>query len=206
MEKLKGFYVEDICEEDKETFGLIIARQSIETIMNNSVYHSDLHRGNIIFIKEKDENDEIVYKVGLIDFGILGRLNEAERVTLSSFYLSLGMGMYNDVVNTLIYTLSNKELLEKMDNDDRNEMIDELTKITRNACNSIQGFGANELSQINRILTTNGLTLSPIFCRIELALAMNVNVSRSVETKERSFTSYLQQIAKEKMNMDIYDV
>lgn len=201
MEKIKGCCIEEIDENDKEVYGLILARQSVETIMNNSVYHGDLHRGNILFIKE-DNN----YKIGLLDYGILGRLNEHEQITLSSFYLSLGMGMYEDVVNTLITSLSNKKLLENMENDKRTQMIDELTKITRQACESTEGFGVNQLSKINQILINNGLTLPPIFCRIELALAMNVTVSRSLETNKRNFMSYLQQVIQEKMNLDIYDV
>ena len=167
MEKIKGCCIEEIDENDKEIYGLILARQSVETIMNNSVYHGDLHRGNILFIKE-DNN----YKIGLLDYGILGRLNEHEQITLSSF-VSL-IVMYEDVVNTLITSLSNKKLLENMENDKRTQMIDELTKITRQACESTEGFGVNQLSKINQILIINGLTLPPILSyRVSISYECN---------------------------------
>ena len=51
----------------------------------DDVYHADLHRGNILFIEGNDG------EAWIIDFGIMGRLSESEKLTLSSFFISLGM-------------------------------------------------------------------------------------------------------------------
>lgn len=201
MERLRGKRIDDVKQDEKETYGLLLAEHVFDAIATNGIYHGDLHRGNILFM-----DDDGTKKLGLIDYGILGRLNDAEQLTLSSFYLSLGTGNYEDVVTTLLGTLANKDTLDAMDSTQRTAVTDQLIGIAEDACTGKEGFGPKHLRLINDIFAKNGLQLAPVFCRIELAMAMNASVSKSLETKTRNFMCYLQEAIRSKMDLNVYDV
>lgn len=201
MERIEGRRVEELEEQEKEEYGVLLAKQSISAIMSDGLYHGDLHRGNILFLKQDN-----VKQLGIIDFGIVGRLDETERLTLTSFYLSLGVRNYEDVVNSLIGSLTNKDILDAMDEGKRTSVVRQLVDIAEEACDSRHGFGPRHMAEINKVFVKNGMELAPIFCRIELALAMNATVSKSLETKNKTFMTYMHEALCSKFDMSIYDV
>lgn len=74
MEYIDGYKMNEIIEEDYEGFAKQVMKFGFVTTMVHGVTHGDLHSGNILFIK--DENDEkYKYKIGVIDFGIIYQLD-----------------------------------------------------------------------------------------------------------------------------------
>ena len=213
MEMLEGRWLEEVRDDEKEAYGLLLAEQAVDAIMTDGVYHADLHRGNVLFMGDGDANRDHAEdsttgkpRIGLIDFGIVGRLTESEKLTMSSFYLNLGFGEYEDVVKTLVGTLTNKDALAEMDKLQYNAMFNELVSLTRDACTSKVGFTPRHMKKINGIFTRNGLQLAPVFCRIEMALAMNASVSKFLETSDRNFMDYIQSVIKSRIRIEDYDV
>jgi len=202
MERLSGKKLDDVSPEDNEVYGTLVAQQCVDSIIQDGVYHADLHRGNILFIEEEDG----AKKLGLLDFGIMGRLSESEKLTLSSFFVSLGMGNYDDVVNSLLGTIVNADAFAAMNPIERKRIISDLVTLTEDACASKDGFTPQHMRQINDVFTQQELQLAPVFCRIELALAMNMSVSKTLETKEKNYMSYLRSVIKDKMDLSAYDV
>lgn len=201
MEKICGRRINELHEDEKEQYGLMIARNTIDSMMIDGLYHGDLHRGNILFLEEQN-----VKRIGVIDFGIIGRLNECERLTISSFFLSLGMKNYEDVINSMMGLNSNKEIIKKMEKDKYDEMISELIDITEMACMSRDGFSSKEITKINNILVNNDLLLDPIFYIIEMSIAMSITVCKELDTKHKNFMSYLQEVIQEKIDISLFDV
>jgi predicted unusual protein kinase regulating ubiquinone biosynthesis (AarF/ABC1/UbiB family) len=70
MEYIEGKKINQIKEEDYESFAKLIIKFGIVTTIVHGVVHGDLHSGNVLFIK--DENDsKYPHKIGVIDFGII---------------------------------------------------------------------------------------------------------------------------------------
>ena len=70
MEYIDGMKMNEILEEDYEGFAKQVIKFGFVTTMVHGITHGDLHSGNILFIK--DENDEkYKYKICVIDFGII---------------------------------------------------------------------------------------------------------------------------------------
>ena len=70
MEYIDGMKMNEILEEDYEGFAKQVIKFGFVTTMVHGITHGDLHSGNILFIK--DENDEkYKYKICVIDFGIV---------------------------------------------------------------------------------------------------------------------------------------
>lgn len=70
MEYINGMSINKVLEPDYEAFAKQVLKFGIVTTLIHGVSHGDLHSGNVLFIK--DENDEkYKYKVGILDFGII---------------------------------------------------------------------------------------------------------------------------------------
>jgi predicted unusual protein kinase regulating ubiquinone biosynthesis (AarF/ABC1/UbiB family) len=70
MDYIDGLPINKILESDYESFAKQVLKFGLVTTLIHGVSHGDLHSGNVLFIK--DENDEkYKYKVGVLDFGII---------------------------------------------------------------------------------------------------------------------------------------
>jgi predicted unusual protein kinase regulating ubiquinone biosynthesis (AarF/ABC1/UbiB family) len=70
MERIDGMKINAIKEEDYESFAKLVVKFGIVTTIIHGVSHGDLHAGNILFIKDKNDT-EYPHKIGVIDFGII---------------------------------------------------------------------------------------------------------------------------------------
>ena len=202
MEYLEGKRVEEIEDKDKEEFGYILAKQAVNSIMNSGIYHGDLHRGNILFRENEDGKKQIC----LLDFGIVGRLTEQDRLTISSFYMSLGLRRYDDAVDTIICSLTNKEVFDALSEAEQDSLVRQLESIASTCCETSVGFGPHEIGEINRVLASHNLYLAPVFCKIEMALAMNASVSKALETEDTNITTHIRRIIGETVDVSLFDV
>ena len=70
MEQIDGVSINQVTKEDYEGFAKQVLKFGFVTTLLHGVTHGDLHSGNILFIK--DENDQKhKYKIGVLDFGII---------------------------------------------------------------------------------------------------------------------------------------
>jgi len=70
MDYIDGMPINKVLESDYEIFAKQVLKFGLVTTLIHGVSHGDLHSGNVLFIK--DENDEkYKYKVGVLDFGII---------------------------------------------------------------------------------------------------------------------------------------
>lgn len=86
MEKFEGIRVNDLEALDRAGINrkLIVhtgARAFFKTVMIDGLFHGDLHGGNLFILPGN--------KLGIIDFGIVGRLSEKSRDQLASMVMSL---------------------------------------------------------------------------------------------------------------------
>jgi hypothetical protein len=70
MEYIEGIKINQIQKEDYEGFAKQVMKFGFVTTIVHGVTHGDLHGGNILFIKDKND-EKYPYKIGVIDFGII---------------------------------------------------------------------------------------------------------------------------------------
>lgn len=75
MEYITGHKITENTIEENTIYLDIIHKLIFSSYFIKEKFHADLHLGNIFFIKENNENNEIQYKLGLIDFGLVGNIN-----------------------------------------------------------------------------------------------------------------------------------
>jgi len=74
MEYIDGIKLNEIKEEDYDGFAKQVMKFGFVTTIIHGVTHGDLHSGNILFIKDENDN-KYKYKIGVIDFGIIYELD-----------------------------------------------------------------------------------------------------------------------------------
>lgn len=203
MERLYGKTVELLEEREKQDYAYLFAKFSVLSVIADGVYHGDLHRGNILFMRG-DIGESIL---GIYDFGIVGRLNNHEKNNLTDFYFYLGQKEYRSSVEVLLKDLISSNKLTSLTEDEYNELVTKLEKITeRSQDEHASGFGANEIIEINYYLANYGLCLAPEFCRIELSMAMSGGIAHSLETEGHNHMYYFNKAIYDILDIDIFDV
>jgi predicted unusual protein kinase regulating ubiquinone biosynthesis (AarF/ABC1/UbiB family) len=90
MELLEGVSIQDVAQEDYDIYAKLIVKYGFVSLLLHGVTHGDLHGGNILFIKTKQENTlHHVYQLGIIDFGIVLRLHEKFKNSLLEIFIHL---------------------------------------------------------------------------------------------------------------------
>ena len=209
MEYIEGERLENICADDKDIYSKMLSRFNIKSVFYDSIYHADLHSGNIIFMKEKvPQSEEHILKIGIIDYGIIGKLTREEQNIFFNFFKILVSRNYEKLAKYIVNYLS--EPVEKGEKGEKSIKLIKNKKLTIND-KIIKGvydicyntlnlkqlfFGAEEIYEINKILKTEGLTFCKFFCRVELAIAISENVCNTL-CKDKTYFEQLMTAFKE---------
>lgn len=87
MEYIDGKTIQNIDKEDYDAYAKQVVKFVLVTLFMHGICHGDLHVGNILFIK--DQNDEkYPYKIGILDFGIVYKI---EKTRDAFFYIFSNM-------------------------------------------------------------------------------------------------------------------
>jgi predicted unusual protein kinase regulating ubiquinone biosynthesis (AarF/ABC1/UbiB family) len=70
MDYIDGIPINKVLEEDYYNFAKQVIKCGIVTTLIHGVSHGDLHSGNVLFIKD-DDDEKYKYKIGVLDFGII---------------------------------------------------------------------------------------------------------------------------------------
>ena len=89
MEYIEGNTFSNIDEKDYEIYAKQIFTFVFSSILVKGTIHGDLHCGNILFIKEKGEKEEPIYKLGIIDFGLVYKLDEQFKNKFSELFVDI---------------------------------------------------------------------------------------------------------------------
>lgn len=98
MERLFGTKVGDALvprsQEDGESFADLVIGGFLSTALRDGVFHGDGHAGNMLLLPDG--------RLGLLDFGIMGRLSDSDRAAVSRFLHAIFDGRYDDVIAGII--------------------------------------------------------------------------------------------------------
>lgn len=112
MDYIDGKYLNELEEQELNEYFKYFVKFIVKSIFVKNIFHSDLHQGNILFTKKVNSYNKIVYKIGIIDFGMILKLNVDE---VNFAYLWL-MGIYSDQFHNLIdfiKNINNKDMIFK---------------------------------------------------------------------------------------------
>jgi hypothetical protein len=217
MEFIEGKKLDEIEYCDSDKFGIILASFNVKAAFCNSLFHGDLHPGNILFIKEKLDNETYKYKIGILDFGIIGNLTRHDQELLFNAVKLLYQKKYKKLIqfiltdmtesmieNRILNDTKAKAKAKAKDNKDNTNYYFHLTEEQRvNLCTElhtviveyatpeIKFLGVTEMYNINFILNSYGLTFKRTLYKLFITLA----IMDSIGTQLGKQMSYIQHLA-----------
>jgi predicted unusual protein kinase regulating ubiquinone biosynthesis (AarF/ABC1/UbiB family) len=197
MEFINGLKITEIAPEDNDRFGKILASFSVKAAFCNSIYHGDLHPGNILFIKDASAAASAAaaasYKIGLLDYGIIGRLSRNDQELLFKSAKLLYQKKYRRVIHMILKEMSEDlnvyHTQRKIADDVYDKIHSELYAVIIDySTPEVKLFGVNELYTINYMLNNYNLTFKRSLYRLFITIA----IMDSIATKLGSDLSYTQ--------------
>jgi ubiquinone biosynthesis protein len=187
MDYIEGIKINQIKKEDYEGFAKQVMKFGFVTSIVHGVTHGDLHGGNILFIKDKND-ERYPYKIGVIDFGIIYELDSQYKglvfEMLTQMFDSPPRESAVKLLNSGIIDPPN--ILQQIPKDDyeniiafTSEIIDETVNISKKA-NQIQIYKfISKLKEYlsNSVLSKIGIRPSDSFVKTQLVLAMSHGVT-----------------------------
>jgi ubiquinone biosynthesis protein len=143
-------------------------RAYVKQVTVGGVYHADPHRGNVLLTNEG--------RLALVDFGLLGRLDDDTRRNLALLLLAVAQNRADDVAD-LILGLSRVSLAT-----DEPGFVQELRrKLPRYHWRPLSGIRAGEaLADLQRISFDHGIALPTSFALVGKTLSQADSIARSL--------------------------
>ncbi|MFL5921365.1 MAG: ABC1 kinase family protein [Gaiellaceae bacterium] len=144
-------------------------RAYIRQVTQAGVYHADPHRGNVLLTEDG--------RLALLDFGLLGRLDDETRTTLSLLLLAMAHNRAEDVAAVLL-SLS----LTTLDSDEPAFVHELRRKLPRYHWRPLAGIRAGEaLADLQRICLRYGIRLPASFALVGKTLAQADSIARTLD-------------------------
>jgi ubiquinone biosynthesis protein len=144
-------------------------RAYIRQVTSAGVYHADPHRGNVLLTEDG--------RLALLDFGLLGRLDDETRTTLSLLLLAIAHNRADDAAAMLL-SLSLTTLAS-----DEPSFVHELRrKLPRYHWRPLAGIRTGEaLADLQRICLRYGIRLPTSFALVGKTLSQADSIARSLD-------------------------
>jgi ubiquinone biosynthesis protein len=159
-----GLQPERAAELAREFFRFYIRQVTLE-----GVYHADPHRGNVLLTPDG--------RLALLDFGLLGRLDDDTRRSLALLLLAIAQNRADDVADQIL-GLS----LTLMDADEPGFIHELRRKLPRYHWRPLSGIRSGEaLADLQRISVEHGIRLPTAFALVGKTLAQADEIARTLD-------------------------
>jgi predicted unusual protein kinase regulating ubiquinone biosynthesis (AarF/ABC1/UbiB family) len=204
MERIFGKTITQIDADDKDKYALLLAKFNFKSVFYDGIYHGDFHPGNVFFLKEDkvknihsdddsdsdDDGTPYTYKLGIIDFGIVGMLTRDLQNVIYSLFHKLYEKNHVGVANCMI-----DDLIEPRDvltSESKKELVDTISSYSEMhfGKEKYKFLDAEDMIVINKLLFKYGVQFSKEFCKVELSFAISDSVCKLLSNK----TTYIDQL------------
>ncbi|MDX6425946.1 MAG: ubiquinone biosynthesis protein [Gaiellaceae bacterium] len=172
MERVEGVKVEDGHKLDPERAGQLARtffRAYIRQITVKGLFHADPHRGNVFLTPDG--------RLALLDFGLIGRLDDDTRTSLALLLLAIAQNRADDVAD-LILSLS----LTTTGSDEAGFVHDLRRKLPRYQWRPLADIKTGEgLADLQRLSLQHGIALPTSFALVGKTLSQAETIARTLD-------------------------
>lgn len=221
MEYIDGMKITEIDPDDYDQFGKVLAAFNANAAFCSSIYHGDLHPGNILFIKEQrpqtDNSAKTIYKIGILDFGIIGRLSRVDQELLFRSLKLMYQRKFHKIIDIIVSCelsepiigndstdgVDMSSIIPRKNTDRYNKLRDELKRVLiAYTTPEIKFFGVSEIYEINYILNNYGLMFKRSLYRLFITVAIMDSIGTRLGTK-MSYMQYMTDMVVELFNIKL---
>src|SRR5918992_3041915 len=152
---------------------LVLAREFfrsyVRQVAQEGVYHADPHRGNVLLTDDG--------RLALLDFGLLGRLDDDTRTGIAQLLLALAQNRADDVA-ALVLALS----VTTLESDEPGFVADLRRKLPRYHWRPLSGIRAGDaLADLQRMSVQYAIRLPTSFALVGKTLAQADSIARALD-------------------------
>jgi predicted unusual protein kinase regulating ubiquinone biosynthesis (AarF/ABC1/UbiB family) len=185
MEYIHGKKLEQVDKEDYLVYAKLNIKFGFACCFNFGLAHGDLHNGNILFIKEEDD----VYKLGILDYGILYRFDEAIKNKYTEIFAGLFCIDETETAKKLLGVMFEpEEELKSIDPIVYNKMV---SILSTNLSSLIRTTGSADQLQLHECLKNmteflktcnygDKIHINDTFIKLQLVVAMSHGITMSL--------------------------
>jgi predicted unusual protein kinase regulating ubiquinone biosynthesis (AarF/ABC1/UbiB family) len=171
MDYISGENVYSLSLEDRRIFTELLYEFIFDCLFEKKIFHGDLHTGNIIFIKE-NENDKIIHKIGIIDYGIVTYIDDKIKELVFKFFMYLFdkdfINLFKFIINNLTEKINVFNTVEYNKEEILNSLL--LCKKDYNILNE-KTIQSNDTYHINKTLSKYNLVLSVAISKVFVSIS-----------------------------------
>jgi predicted unusual protein kinase regulating ubiquinone biosynthesis (AarF/ABC1/UbiB family) len=187
MEFINGKTIHEIEKEDYDIYAKMLLKFGFITSIIHGFSHGDLHCGNILFLKERknsSSNAEFIYKLGILDFGIMLQIKEQFKNNLIEIACDIFQVSPEDTAKKILESgliLQPLSIIQQLDENQKRPLLNififtlkECLK-KKNNINQVQIYKFINLlySKLNDIsMSTLEINLSDDFIKTQLVITM----------------------------------
>ena len=172
LERVDGRKVETnhgLAPERARVLARTLFRAYVRQVTTEGIYHADPHRGNVLL----SDDGRLV----LLDFGLLGRLDDDTRRTIGLLLLAIAQNRADDVAD-LILALS----LTTLETDEPGFVHELRRKLPRYHWRPLSGIRAGEsLADLQRMALKHGIRLPTAFALVGKTLSQADEIARALD-------------------------
>jgi len=172
LEQVRGVKVEPdhgLAPERARELARQFFRSYVRQVTVHGVYHADPHRGNVLLTDDG--------RLALLDFGLLGRLDDDTRTSLALLLLAIAQNRADDVAD-LILALS----LTTVESDEAGFVHELRRKLPRYRWRPLAGIEAGRgLADLQRVCLQHGIALPTSFALVGKTLSQAEQIARLLD-------------------------
>ncbi len=172
LERIRGAKVSPLHGLDPERASLLARTffsAYIHQVCTHGVYHADPHRGNVFLTDDG--------RLALLDFGLLGRLDDDTRTTLALLLLALARNRSEEVVSLLV-----EFSLTTLDSDVEGFQHEIRRRLPRYHWRPLEGIQAGAaMADLQQLALRHGIRLPPSFALVGKTLSQADSIARVLD-------------------------
>ena len=211
MEFIDGLKMSELKEEDFVGFSKQVLKFGLVSTIVHGVSHGDFHSGNILFIK--DENDEkYPHKIGVIDFGIIFEIDNTYKETLFELFTQVFERPPRETITQLLNSviIAEPEIINKIPHAEYDKIITIGAELFTSAINDTKNVNQIQLYRFmatikeylnKKELSNLGIRPSDNYVKSQLVMAMAHGVTLTL-CKDK-FVTLMDQVLNELFHTNI---
>jgi len=174
-------YIKNINNKDKLEYIKLFIKFFFKGLLFDRYIHGDLHSGNIIF-----QNKNNIKTIAIIDYGIMYELTKEEQYIWFKYSQAVKNKSIIDMVNLFIkYLLKPDNTIKNLPKPKYDKLYNVLYNFINNMFDNNEPFISQKtVSLLHRLLFEYNLYVNENFNKIQLSLALQINVINELLPKD----------------------
>jgi len=216
MEFIEGKHISNIDPEDYYHFAKLVVKYGCINTCCHGMFHGDLHSGNILFIKNNNEQEKSCnhkYQLGIIDFGIVMRVNDCVKNKFVLLYSEFVTSKPRETAIKLIdILLEPKGFIDELQVEDKNYIIniisDIVTVIIEKSKKEFQSLIFDFVFNLNNYLNNKdlkkyGIKINEEFIKIQMGISMAYGLGM-ILCKD-NYIDVINEVLNEVFHLDVFE-